>query len=147
MHAALAHGEAAPALALLERGGHLTSRKSEPLPVGDAIDLASPRLRGALLEADETRRRKNKLAGRDPDDGGVYELPRTLGDREPPGQHWPGPPYSYDQIMIPTRPYPIRVERPDRSGYLGYFGDVGDLKDISDSMQYAKQTFLAVQQP
>lgn len=86
MHAALKNGAEDVALALLEQGGRIRSRKDANIPkVGDPIDLAQVDLRGLLLDADERRRRNNRLAGRDSDDGEDWELDK----QEPRLLHWP----------------------------------------------------------
>ena len=42
--------------------------------MGEPIDLAHASLRGIVIEADERRRRKNRMEGRDSDDGEGWEL-------------------------------------------------------------------------
>ena len=132
MHAAVSRGEETVALSLLNKGGRLRAKVeqgSEPPRVGDPIDLAHPSLRGVLFEADERRRRENRLAGRDSDDGGEFEVAPPAA--EPPGGAWPVPLRDRPQILLPDatagktyRP-PLR---PDRSGLFGYYGDIRDVK-------------------
>ena len=139
MHAALAHGDESVALALLEKGGRIRSRKDGRLPdVGEPIDLADPLLRDAVLDADERRRQKNRLEGRDSDDGEDWELHAT---DDTVYKHWPAPPSKMSHLMLPSTPYPPRVARPDRTGFFGYYGDI---RDVQEAIQHSKQTFLGV---
>ena len=106
--------------------------------VGEPIDLADPLLRDAVLDADERRRQKNRLEGRDSDDGEDWELHAT---DDTVYKHWPAPPSKMSHLMLPSTPYPPRVARPDRTGFFGYYGDI---RDVQEAIQHSKQTFLGV---
>lgn len=142
MHAALVHGEADVAVQLLERGGRIRTPRDlrdahleRGQWVGDPIDLAHPAIRSAIMEADEKRRVQNRLAGRDSDDGGEWDVGR-LDQVEPPPieMSWPAPPEPRTVLLMPERPgVPETPYLPDaahtredigrRSGYFGYMGD------------------------
>ena len=150
MHAALVHGEADVAVQLLEGGGRirfprdLKDHKLEPGQwVGDPIDLAHPFIRTVMMEADEKRRVKNRMEGRDSDDGGEWEVEHPPPPPpDPPMPHWPAPPEPKTLLLLPDRytsegggvgashPTPYlpdashtRDEVGRRSGYFGYLGD------------------------
>jgi ankyrin repeat protein len=128
MHAALMRGEADIALTLLEKGGRIRTSSRLPVPprVGEPIDLAHPDVRGVITQADEERRRRNRLEGRDSDDGDEWGgIGR--GPEDPPYAAWPPPPTPSVQLLLPdpvNYPYEQKPAlRPDRSGLFGYFGD------------------------
>ena len=81
-----------------------------------------------MLFADERRRRENRLAGRDSDDGGEFEV---VARRRAARWRVAGAARDRPQILLPDatagetyRP-PLR---PDRSGLFGYYGDIRDVK-------------------
>ena len=123
-HAALSHGDADVALLMLEKGGRVRSKHSAE--VGDPIDLAHPAIRGRLLEAEENRRRLNRIEGRDSDDGGEWDI--AIPPEDPPMPQWPAPPEKKVTLLLPEQPYMpeashVREDMGRRSGYFGYHGD------------------------
>ena len=86
----------------------------------------------AARAADQRRRGKNRVEGRESDDGNEWERHSApAADVTDEFRHWPAPASPREQLMLPTQPYPTRKAIPgipDRSGLFGYFGDIRDVR-------------------
>ena len=151
MHSALAYAEdESVPLAMMEGGGRIKSRKDAPSTpkVGEPIRYVPTHLKKAMVDADERRRRKNRLSGRDSDDGDDVGEAENLPGYEPPSdQHWFAPPGSLQQVMIPPPragedlPYlPKGTRAHKQAGLFGYFGDHYDVKE---ELKRSKSVFMA----